>query len=336
VTFRSGEGNTSLLTGFTLTGGTGSAPPFGGKFGGAIFVLNSEPVISKNVIYSNSAGTGAGIWCGGLDGNIWRPVIVDNEIISNTANLNGGGIGLSETVVADIRGNSICGNAATLGDGGGLWCRITRDGLTVINNKISENKAGDHGGGMYAGQPAEGLPPLGLNIEWNLFVGNIASGRGQTGNSGGGVWLRNSAAWTHHNTFVENIGLGGNSTYGGGIVLEDLGLPLIEQNIIAFNSGGGIWCANGNNQVIRNNLAWQNQGGEGIGACSAWWQTEGNISYDPYFCGRSLGDFTVASNSSALIHPAGPLGAFPTPGCGPVAVERSTWGSLKARYSSPR
>jgi hypothetical protein len=47
------------------------------------------------------------------------------------------------------------------------------------------------------------------------------------------------------------------------------------------------------------------------------------------------GDFTVASNSGVMTHPAGPLGALPTPGCGPVDVKPTTWGRIKAMYASP-
>jgi hypothetical protein len=41
----------------------------------------------------------------------------------------------------------------------------------------------------------------------------------------------------------------------------------------------------------------------------------------------------VAEGSPALTHPAGPLGAFPDPGCGPVLVEETTWGRIKMEFA---
>ena len=66
--------------------------------------------------------------------------------------------------------------------------------------------------------------------------------------------------------------------------------------------------------TIRNNLAWQNVGGEGTGTCSDWALSNGNLIADPIFCGLATGDFSLAANSPALSHPAGPLGAIPDTG----------------------
>ena len=86
---------------------------------------------------------------------------------------------------------------------------------------------------------------------------------------------------------------GPDSTWGGGIALDRSGSSTIERNII--DSGG-------------------------------------NIVADPYFCDLAGGIFTLAEDSPALSHPAGPLGAFPLPGCGPVSMERITWGRIKTLY----
>ena len=147
------------------------------------------------------------------------------------------------------------------------------------------------------------------------------------------MWETN--AWVHHNTIANNTGDGSTSRYGGGIVVERPGSPIIEQNIIAFSpTGGGIWCGNGATPTIRNNLAWQNSPADGVGDCPDWWMTEGNIIADPYFCDYAMGDYSLAADSPAITHPAGPLGAIPEPGCPPVAVEPTTWGRIKRMYGS--
>jgi len=160
----------------------------------------------------------------------------------------------------------------------------------------------------------------------------VADGGETTGESGGGVWLQETNAWVHHNTIVENTGEGPNTTYGGGIVVHEPGSPLIEQNIIAFTTvGGGLFCHSGVTPTIQNNLGWQNLPVEGVGLCADWWQTDGNIIEDPLFCDRAGGDFSLGEGSPALTHPAGPLGAIPTPGCEPVLVEKVSWGDIKVR-----
>jgi len=193
------------------------------------------------------------------------------------------------------------------------------------------NYAGDHGGGFYFGNAL--TAPLGFEFSWNLVYDNTADGLGQTGDSGGGTWFAESNAWVHHNTIVANAGNGPTGSYGGGLVIERPGSPVVEKNIIALTrAGGGIWCGGGATPTLRNNLAWQNAGGDGVGDCPTWWQSDGNLVANPAFCDTLSGDFHLAQDSPALTHVAGPLGAYPIPGCGPVPVRPITWGRLKTRY----
>jgi hypothetical protein len=70
--------------------------------------------------------------------------------------------------------------------------------------------------------------------------------------------------------------------------------------------------------------------GTGTGACPASWSSF-EIIADPFFCDREANDYTLAQNSPAFSVPE-PMGAFLEPGCGPVSVERITWGRIKALY----
>jgi hypothetical protein len=150
---------------------------------------------------------------------------------------------------------------------------------------------------------------LEVEVSWNLVADNYAGGSEATGNSGGGMWFWETDAWVHHNTVVGNTGDGPNNAYGG-----------------------GIWCVGGATPILRNNLTWQNTGGDGVGSCGTWWQSDGNIADDPYFCDMENGDYTVAANSGVMTHPAGPLGAFYLPGCGKVDAQPTAWGRVKALY----
>jgi parallel beta-helix repeat protein len=320
VTFSAGESRAAALQGFTITHGLGG-----------IVIMNSQPSIIGNHIIDNQAQDGGGIWGWGYN-DAWFPLIQGNTITGNYASNLAGGIGVLY-VVPEILDNYVADNEARDGDGGGIYYGSSTNGIIIRGNTVLNNRAGDHGGGIYAGHIGNsGF--LAVEISWNLVSGNYAHGSAPvTPNSGGGIWLWETDAWVHHNTIVENAGDGPDNSYGGGIVVDQPGSPVIEQNIIAFSTnGGGIWCGEGATPTIRNNLAWQNSGGDGVRDCPTWWQSNGNIIDDPHFCDMAGGDFRVASNSGVMTHPAGPLGAFATPGCGPVSILPSTWGSLKSRY----
>jgi hypothetical protein len=293
----------------------------------------------NNVITGNSVThyDGGGIICdAGALMQLQRPLISGNTVTNNFAPKNGGGVEFSQNVIPELIGNRIEGNHARDGDGGGIYYAIFGDGAVIRHNTVINNLAGDHGGGVYIGD-VRTTSSMDVEISWNLVANNTANGRAQVHNSAGGIWLWATNAWVHHNTIVENTGNGPNEAYAGGLAIDEPGSPLIEQNIIAFNTrGGGIWCANRATPVIRNNLAWQNVGGDGVRDCADWWQSNGNTIDNPYFCDMAAGDFSVAPNSGVMTHPAGPLGAFPNPGCAPVAVQHSTWGSLKSRYGDPQ
>jgi len=324
VQFRNGESREAVLEGFTITHGSGG-----------ILIIEAQPTVTGNVITENSlAQNGGGIWCSANTFYPWFPLIKGNTITNNRAQNLAGGIGTLQRMVPEIRDNYIAGNEARDGDGGGVYYRTLDDGALITGNIIGNNRAGDHGGGIYIGN-ALSSTVLSVEVSSNLVSNNYAHGSQVTGNSGGGLWLWQTQAWVHHNTIVANTGDGPNNAFGGGIVMEQMGSPTIEQNIIAFGiKGGGIWCGNGATPTIRNNLAWQNVGGDGVQDCPNWWQSNGNVIDNPYFCDMAAGDFTVASNSGVMTHPAGPLGAFLIPGCGPVSAQPSTWGALKARYLS--
>ena len=333
VRFWSGEGRSAILQGFTITGGTGSCPmcPLS-NFGGGIYIRESEPTIRENEIVGNEVTNwGGGIFCEASI--LLTPLIEENVIRDNRASRNGGGIGTSTGALPIMRQNLISRNMADDGDGGGIWIWTNYDGAVITSNQIVGNLAGDHGGGIYAVRNSTGSA-VSVEISYNVIANNIGEGIELTTSSGGGIWMQTVEAWIHHNTLVENEAQGPDSAWGGGgIALDQSDNSIIEQNIIAFSTfGGGIRCNGPGTPTIRNNLAWMNVGGNGAGACASWWQSNGNIVDNPYFCDLAGGDYRVASNSGVMTHPAGPLGVYPDPGCGPVFVQPSTWGALKARY----
>ncbi len=108
VTFNHGEGNNSVLEGFTITGGTGTWVAIAWRYfevywnrcGGGVVCYNiSQPTITKNRITNNLAGEGGGIYVYGNPVNPanpsnppvhLQPVISFNLIENNSAIINHG------------------------------------------------------------------------------------------------------------------------------------------------------------------------------------------------------------------------------------------------------
>lgn len=86
VTFQSGEGNGTLLEGFTLTGGTGVDCAPDHTCGGGVYCRNgSSPTVRSCRIEGNSADSGGGIFCSGASLTVERC-----SIRVNTSGFGGG------------------------------------------------------------------------------------------------------------------------------------------------------------------------------------------------------------------------------------------------------
>ena len=109
----------------------------------------------------------------------------------------------------------------------------------------------------------------------------------------------------------------------------------IERNAITGNGGGVLLPVTGTGFVLECNNVWGNASGnwEGLPDPTG---TAGNLSESPRYCHAAGGNFTLAANSPML--PVGnacavQIGAFGQ-GCGPISVQESSWGEIKARYRS--
>ena len=134
--FHSGETQSSVLSGFTITNGNDS-------HGGAI-KCSSSPVINNCRIIGNTASSsGGGIFCA-----VWSCTITNCTIIGNTAAW-GGGVYISHART-QITNCTIIGNTATL-QGGGLY---VNDSAANITNCI-----------LWGDSPSEVFVKIGINSE---------------------------------------------------------------------------------------------------------------------------------------------------------------------------
>jgi hypothetical protein len=187
----SGEGPTTVLEGFTLTGGAGTKweDEHGAglyREGGGILITLSSPTIKHNLIIDNEAINSTGCVSaggGGIRVGDGGPRIVNNVIIRNRG-MYGGGVVLNYCSGALMRNNVIAMNRVysavpgvqTFG-GGGVW--------------------------MFESKPGDPSPNV---LENNTIVGNSAfgnSGSNQFGGRGGGLLAQNTNGVVR-NTIVRN------------------------------------------------------------------------------------------------------------------------------------
>ena len=198
VKFACAEGPSSVLSGFTIRGGSSYD-------GGGITCVDASPTISNNVITQNSAKAGAGIFC-----DHSSPTIIGNTIIANQASYYGGGIHC-ESSSPTITNNTISGNSA--GQFGGGFCCFLFSSPSITNTIIAYN---GFVGEVNVGDPSidhpsfkycdvwndMGLAYLGLpdqigsngNISVNPLFADSANGNFRL-KSAGGRW--NGSAWVY-------------------------------------------------------------------------------------------------------------------------------------------
>ena len=189
VTFENGETSQAVLTGFTITKGTGtyyagiSSTSESIYAGGGVCCNNSSPTITKNVILRNIPAisidaTGSQVTLcigGGIGGFYGNPTITHNTIRGNTAYI-GGGIGMY-LGAPTIHDNIISDNAGYMG--GGL---LTFAG-SVYNNTFVHNSC-DYGQevGLTDGRGGNGYfvfgAEFGTSKVFNNIFCNATSGNG--------------------------------------------------------------------------------------------------------------------------------------------------------------
>jgi PKD repeat protein len=199
--------------------------------GGGIFLAYGNPRLNGNKVAANEAGEFDG---GGLVVAHTEALLVDNTVISNTAN-NGGGLYLSYSN-AMLMGNRVQGNT-TVDGGGGLV--LYASPATLDGNLIRGNTAGGYwgsgGGGLFL---RDSTPTLVNNI--------IADNHAEV--SGGGLLIEASVPHLLHNTIVANTG-----GDGSGIYITDEGSIFSSAtftNTILVKHELGIHVAGGNSAAL--------------------------------------------------------------------------------------
>lgn len=219
----SGEDTTSVLCGFTITGGKGSYTFYVDAYytsGGGIQVFNAGGKIIHNIIEGNNPtepGQGSGNYGFGIAAwinNNHTCIIRNNTVRNNT--FTGAARGIAPGMCLGggrliVEGNTISGNTAnseTEAIGGGITYWMTSDegvipkviirNNRIFGNEVEANNIPSSGGGIFMN--ALNLP-LDIRIYNNLIYDNHVNG---SGGRGGGIEMWDIKPVIYNNTIMNN------------------------------------------------------------------------------------------------------------------------------------
>jgi hypothetical protein len=290
VTFEMGEDTTSVLCGFTITGGTGTlVPSVNYKMGGGVHIIYSGASLLHNIIRDNTithdgGALGGGIQSGGPVSAIPWVVMRNNKIMNNKALSSGsggrgGGFADSYNLIMfnnEILNNEANGPAKCDGGGGeiqGIWGQIQLD---IRNNQITHNKAVSLSnfseyslsGGLCIADNFSGIV-TGNDISYNEIESS-----GGTWGQGTGVLVQQAIAddFVFENNLITNNTYVGELCIGGGLFLVSSG-GRFQNNVILNNQathGGGVAIVDisGDPPILINNTISENSAiSQGGGIC---------------------------------------------------------------------
>lgn len=291
VTFATGEGPGSVLSGFTIRNGTTTFNS--GYEGGGIYISYSSPQVTGNTIVDNTGciGIGIGIYFGSplIEGNT-----ISNNSQTNCSGEGGGGILVGGSSSAQIIGNVISNNTIPSGWGGGIFADAAGN-LTIRNNIITGNSASgispaSQGGGIYLvnGENA--------TIVQNLIFGNSAP-------QGAGIYFSvpsgSRGPFVVNNSIANNDGEYGSAIYADGFDSES---ELFNNVMVSKPGQPALYCDATYGQyspILQSNDAYSSGGTSYGGSCSGAAGTNGNISADPLFL-NSTSNFHLQPGSRAI------------------------------------
>jgi len=283
VSFITGEGAASVLSGFTIRNGRSSSD------GGGVTIQSASPTLINNIITMNQAcGGGYGIAIGSGSPIIQGNIISDNVQSGCTGGVGGGGISILGSGAAQILENTIVNNT-TGSSGGGI--SLFSAGTPVIQGNIISGNQSVSGGGIALVNFSDAL------IVQNLIFGNSAG-------SGGGIyWLvpsGNRGPLLVNNTIADNDSLQGSGLYADGY---DVQTRLVNNLIIGKTGQTAVYCGDFNDlnpPIFDFNNIYTPSGLAYGGFCTAQTGLNGNLSVPPLFVSTISGDYHLMSTSQAL------------------------------------
>ncbi|MBN2269725.1 MAG: hypothetical protein JXN61_03870 [Sedimentisphaerales bacterium] len=220
----SGTNSTTVLDGFTISGG--NAESLGG---GGMLNISGGPTVTDCKFSANSAAKGGGMYNEQAYPTITGASFIENRAFLNSATDDLGGGGMynrrSSPVLEDclFAGNSVAASTGDGGDGGAIFC--DQSSPTLVNCVILANTARRSGGGIASLWGGTAVGGLLVNC---LFNANSA------GVKGGGLDILDDTVGLTNCTFSAN-----SATSGGGIYAEDAEALLVNCILYGNTDNGG-------------------------------------------------------------------------------------------------
>jgi len=333
-----GGGIFSYVSNITMTDVTVSEnEAFEHHGGGIMFACSGGTITNASISNNNSGMNGGGVFTTGTFtigntevSNSPEWTMVNSMISGNSAEWNGGAVGLWDGVIPSLSNVTISGNSAE-GNGGGFW--VMNSNPTMVDVAITENESINLGGGMFIYGQSNPL------LTHCIISNNTAS-------HGGGISIEESNATLTHVTISNNncfipyssyyysadggglhlyysspslthVEITGNSVgdYGGGMSLTSSN-PVLTNVTISGNTaydGGGIELYDNSDITLVNSIIWDNSpqsimmwNSNADAAITTYsdieggWDGEGNIDANPLFTDANNGDFTLQVGSPCI------------------------------------
>ncbi len=264
VTLNSGEDTTSVLAGFTITGGTGTVLGNGNRFGGGIHIINSSAFIRNNIIEFNAINHPADNFGGGIYAGLFqnRDMIIEHNLIRNNSLTStnvtefclGGGIHTYSEEIETVRitNNRIYDNTITapVAYGGGIAPGYGGNSTYIITHNIIKGNTVNAPQGGSGGLDVYNQIPV---LQNNLIVGNSAP-------TGGGILFEFTTS-SENTTGMSGRGFG---KPAANVALKTTITDLlnVSNNTVVGNSatdlGGGIGIIGPTIPSARNFIVWGN------------------------------------------------------------------------------
>lgn len=290
------------------------------SMGRVIFIQQNNEIVIDGFTITRGKAPPSYDSGGGLIGHLSNPEIRNCIFTYNRAQYGGGFWfgGVSSPVIENCR---FTDNYAEVG--GGI-CLVNSSSTATFNNCIvNDNTATKRGGGILAYHYS-------FELERCAIYGNTAD------EVGGGIRCeRTYPSVVYLSTISEN-----DSPDCGGISLFNGSNLTVDRSIVAFNSGAAFSMSYNCTLQVSCSDIFGNTAGDTIPELAL--DVGNNLFLDPQFCGaRYSWNYYLQTDSPCL--PAGnpngifcqQIGAYPA-GCGAVAVEKKSWGSIKELFGKKR
>jgi predicted GH43/DUF377 family glycosyl hydrolase len=333
VFFVSGEDTTSVLCGFTITGGSGTYNEEFDAYGGGGILMYAGGKVLHNKITGNHLVSQKGIYGAGLicviSNDSANIVIANNDFKYNSIvspKMSGGG-GLylyqhSNDGYCRVNNNLISYNSTTCtrtykAIGGGLGVSInlpTAGNIIIESNMISHNElhcTASIGGGIYVVYWDPGYTIVDENptplIYNNIIKSNYCEGKG----GGIGIWTveyghQSGSVISPQPEIINNTIVNNSAEDGCGLFSFD-SYPLLLNNIMWDDLS-----ASGSNEIFNSNINYPpycppyhdpiNNGNifAFYSDIQGGWEGEGNTNAEPLFVDAENSDFSLIENSPGI------------------------------------